>query len=256
MARRKASGKEAVLGQAIARLEGPASKIPPRPEGMTALERILALVLQTEASYSLGAKAVKALKEAFVHWTELRIARVFEIRAVLSGVQIGNAQERAQLAQEYMRRVFGLQNHLDIDWLSDATSERRGVFLDALQMAPPQVAPVLDLDAQEETTEPLNSVPIRRVLIRLGSLPTNPKAVQVLAALEPHVRGKGRYSSQVALYIHGASVCLPKHPHCRDCELLDLCPYGKKQLGPSTVRSTLAARKKAQGGGKKAASAR
>ena len=59
-----------------------------------------------------------------------------------------------------MRRVFGLQNHLDLDWLYDATSERREKLLSALAIAPEHARFVLDLDAIDEDDEDDPGVPV------------------------------------------------------------------------------------------------
>ena len=125
------------LAEFLHRLDTRVFHIPPLAPGTSALERLLALVLQEEdGSFQVADKAVRALRGSFVHWNEVRVARCFEVQDALLAGRIGDADRRATLVQEYLRRVFGLQNHLDLDWLYDATSERREKLLAALAIAP------------------------------------------------------------------------------------------------------------------------
>ena len=212
-------------------------KVPPLPEGTPALERVLALVLQMEGSYAAAERAVKALKSRYPHWNECRVARQFEVKEALQRKRVASAGERAALAQEFLRRVFGLQNHLDLDWLYDATSERREKLLVSLTMAPDHSGPVLDLDANEEDHLPV-TVDLKRVLTRLG-LVSAARDSQVLELLEPVITKDKEYPYHLALSIHGREVCDSKHPHCRQCQALDLCPHGKRLLNSKAYQSAL-----------------
>lgn len=230
----KVGGLQAVLK----RLVRPKYKVPAKDEEVNALERLLALILQDEDAYKHGEAAVRALKRRFANWNEVRVARGFEVKDALQKSRVPRAEERAGLAQEFLRRVFGLQNHLELDWLYDATSERRQKLLVAITMATPMVAPALDLDAAE-TESPIIDTNLKRLLSRLGLVPSNPKDAQVRELVEEELSGSSRYPNTIALEIHAREVCDSKHPHCRQCLLLDMCPHGKRVLGPAATRAAL-----------------
>ena len=152
--------RTAELGEFLHRIETKVFYVPPRPEKMTALERLLALVLQGDGSYAVAAKCVKGFQEAFVSWNEARVARHYEIQDVIEAQGVADAALRSKLTQEYLRRVFGLQNHLDLDWLYDASSERRETLLDAVGVAPEHARFVLDLDSLDEDDEDFGGAPV------------------------------------------------------------------------------------------------
>ncbi len=235
----------------IKRLRSDVHKVTPRKRDMNALERVMALVLQgPEGSYSAAEKAVSSLKAHFIHWNEVRVSRAFEVADVLAERRVGNAPERAEAAQEYLRRVFGLQNHLELDWLYDASSERRAQLLDSIEMAPAHAGPVLDLDAMEEGDLIPVSTDMKRFLSRVGALPPSPGEKQVRSFMASQFKNKDFFANFVALQVQAGEVCDSKHPHCRYCPVLDVCPHGKKMLGKDAWSAALqdlglAAKKKA-----------
>lgn len=212
------------LAEFLARIESKVFQVPPRLKETNALERLMALVLQGNAgTYAVGERSVKALKETFVHWNEVRVARHFEVQDSLTQARIGDAQVRAVSAQEYLRRVFGLQNHLELDWLYDASAERRGKLLSALSMAPHHSSTVLDLDALEGA-EGGGAVPLtpalKRLFARLGMVGVNPKEAAVRELLDPVTSGKLRYPNYLALCALARLMPVTKPPRCRRTEAL------------------------------------
>ncbi|KAA3610884.1 MAG: hypothetical protein DWQ01_08225 [Planctomycetota bacterium] len=250
------SSKVAALELILKRLVRSHYAVPYRDEEENALERLLALILQGTGPYSSARKAVKALRRSHANWNETRVARLFEVRGLLQGKRVGTATERAEATQEFLRRVFGLQNHLDLDWLYDATSERRERLLNSLTMTPDHVGPVLDLDAAVADGDPLPPITtdLKRLFARLGLVPSNPKDAAVKELTEPMLEGDNLYPRFLALQLQARRVCESKHPRCRQCPLLDLCPHGKKLLGNAGYQAALEdlGLKKAAGGSGKA----
>lgn len=250
---KSASARAAGLAQLLRKLQRPQYKVPPREADENALERLLALVLQGEDPYPVARAAVKGMRRSYAHWNEVRVARRFEVQEALASKRVAQAAERAQRAQELLRRVFGLQNHLDLDWLYDATSERRAKLLGSLTVTPDHTGPVLDLDAALADGPdhlPPVSTDLKRSLTRLGLLPASPKDGQVLELIQPHLRGEKLYPNYLALQLHAAVICESKHPHCRQCPVLESCGYGKKALGSEAYKAAL---EEQASGGRKAA---
>lgn len=222
------------LAEFLARIESKVFQVPARLKETNALERLMALVLQGDAgTYAVGERSVKALKETFVHWNEVRVARHFEVQDSLTHARIGDAQIRAVSAQEYLRRVFGLQNHLELDWLYDASPERRGKLLSALSMAPQHSSTVLDLDALEGS-ENAGEVPLtpalKRLFARLGMVGVNPKEAAVREFLDPVTSGKQRYPNYLALCALARLMPVTKPARCRKTEALLEAFKGRQAL--------------------------
>ncbi|TAH38593.1 MAG: hypothetical protein EYC70_04260 [Planctomycetota bacterium] len=236
------TARSAGLGTLLRKLHKPTYRVPPRESDENALERLLALVLQGEDPYSVARQAVKVLRRSYAHWNEVRVARRFEVRDALALRRVPQSEERALKAQEFLRRVFGLQNHLDLDWLYDATSERREKLLASLTVAPEHAAPVLDLDAalsEGADRLPPVSTDLKRSLARLSLTPSSPKDGQVLDLIAPHLKGEKLYPNYLALQMHARLICESKHPRCRQCPVLEGCPHGKRALGSEGYRVAL-----------------
>jgi hypothetical protein len=231
------------LGEFLARIESKVFQIPPRQKETSALERLLALVLQGEhGPFATGERSVRALKEAFAHWNEVRVARGFEVQDALAQARVGDAQARAVMAQEYLRRVFGLQNHLELDWLYDASPERRGKLLTALAMAPHHASTALDLDALEGS-ENSGQVPLtpglKRLFARLGMVGVNPKEAAVRELLDPVTRGKQRYPNYLALCALARLMPVTKPARCRRTEALLEAFRGRNTLADAALAALL-----------------
>ncbi len=233
----KAAGS-AELKKVLDRIHRDHYQVAVREPGTPVLDRLLALVMQGEGNYATAEKAVGAFRNTYTNWSEMRVARHYEVADVLRRKRIPAAVEKAELAQELLRRVFGLQNHLDLDWMDDCTSERREKTLVALQMMPPLTGPVLDFDAYEQDDLPITTEH-KRLMSRLGLVGSNPKDAEVAGALEVLGDRAQAFPLDLALRLHGRTVCDSKHPRCRQCCLLDLCPHGKKQLSPAAYKEAL-----------------
>ncbi|MBT3341043.1 MAG: hypothetical protein HOM34_08845 [Planctomycetes bacterium] len=229
-----ASTKVKELLEFLERLDSPVFHITPRPMGgVGGLMRVLAFVLQGEDSGPLAAeKAIKALDEAFITPNEVRVARLYEIRNAFSDRRVGNAEERAAFAQEFLRRVFGLQNHLDFDWIFDASSERRLKELDALGITPFFAQFALDLDAYfEDGDEPIPvSAAMKRLFSRLGFVSSNPKDSAMREVFEPLLADKLLYPNFVALSVISELIPHAKRPNCKRTAALLNAFKGRKTL--------------------------
>lgn len=215
-----ASRQVADLRTCLDKLDADLFDLGPRPEGMSALERLLCLCLQGESSLGVAEKAVRTLKARYGNWSEIRVARHYEIRDALKAGRVPDAEERTVRTQEYLRRVFGLQNHLELDWLYDATSERRARMLNQLTMAPVHSAAVLDLDAWERD-EPLPiDKDLKRVLGRLGLVKSNPKESDVRELLEPLFEGEDLYRNFVKLRVLAELGADPRNPQSKAAQAL------------------------------------
>ena len=215
-----ASRQGSDLRTCLDKLDADLFDLGPRPEGMNALERLLCLCLQAESSLAVAEKAVRTLKARYGNWSEIRVARHYEIRDVLKAARVPDAEERTHRTQEYLRRVFGLQNHLELDWLYDATSERRARMLNQLTMAPVHSAAVLDLDAWERD-EPLPmDKDLKRVVGRLGLVKSNPKESDVRELLGPLFEDDDLYRNFVKLRVLAELGADPRNPQSKAAQAL------------------------------------
>ena len=78
-----ASSQGSDLRTCLDRLDADLFELGPRPEGMNALERLLCLCLQGKSTLDVAENAVSTLKARYGNWSEIRVARHYEIRDVL-----------------------------------------------------------------------------------------------------------------------------------------------------------------------------
>ncbi len=241
MAKVRASAAD--LAEFLERIESRVFQVSARSKETIALERLMALVLQGDlGTFAAAERGVRALRENFAHWNEVRVARRFEVQDALSVARVGDAPMRAQMVQEYLRRIFGLQNHLELDWLYDASAERRGKLLSALAMAPHHASTVLDLDALDGNEQPV--VPLtpalKRLCVRLNLVGANPKDAVVREVIDPVTTGKSRYPNYLALCALGRLMPVTKPPRCRRTEALLEAFRGRLALGDEPLAALLA----------------
>jgi len=242
MAKARASAED--LGAFLHRVEGKAFLVSPLAEGTTALERLMAFVLQGEhGSFAVAERSVKTLRTDFAHWNEVRVARQFEVQDSLAEARIGEATARASLAQEFLRRVFGLQNHLELDWLYDASTERRGKLLVAVGMAPDHCSFALDIDALDPTEPDGDKVPltpaIKRLLGRMGLVAANPKEAAVRELVDPLMGEKVRYQTYLTLCSIAALLPVSKPTKCKRTDALIAIYKGRSTLGAEGLNKYL-----------------
>ena len=205
--------KSARLDSFVKKIKRDVLQIGPPPEGWNVLERMMSVVLQLDEPLVRGEATVTVLSNFFSNWNEVRVVRSFELRDLFSRKRISKGAERAELVQQYLRRVFGMQNHLELDWMLDATSERRQKLLDAMTMVPDHLGPILDIDALEEGDKLPVGPEMKLLCARLGLVKTNPKESVVREIIEPLMQGDCIYRNYVAMRLLSCFGCkAPKSP--------------------------------------------
>jgi hypothetical protein len=223
------------IKQFLSRIESRAFHVPTRHEDMSALRRLLALVIQETGTFASSSKCMNAVDEQFISLNEPRVARLYEVQDALEAKKIGNAGHKALLIQEYLRRVFGMQNHLDLDWLFDSSSERRQTLLDAIDCVPTHASFVLDVDSIDEEDEDYEGLPIspsvKRFFGRMGWLAANPKESDVRELLDPIVKGKDFLPMFITISVAANMLPVSKPKKCSKADTLGAIFKKRKSLG-------------------------
>ena len=223
------------IKQFLSRIESRAFHVPTRHEDMSALRRLLALVIQETGTFASASKCMNAIDDQFISLNEPRVARLYEVQDALETKKIGNAGHKALLIQEYLRRVFGMQNHLDLDWLFDSSSERRQTLLDAIDCVPTHASFVLDVDSIDEEDEDYEGLPIspsvKRFFGRMGWLTANPKESDVRELLDPIVKGKDFLPMFITISVAAKMLPVSKPKKCSKADALGTIFKKRKSLG-------------------------
>ncbi len=213
------SSNSAKISRLLRKVRRNVFEVGPLPAEWDVLERLMSLVIQGDGKMAQAERVVQALRGAFQNWNEVRVARAFEIQELLAARRCGRPAERTEIIHNYLRRIFGMQNHLELDWMMDATSERRQKLLEVLPMVPAHASAVLDLDAQEVDEAPMHPS-LKRLAARLGLTSSHPKESAVREIFDPHTMGNQRFPHYLILRVLAEVGCDPKNSRSHASKIL------------------------------------
>ena len=72
---------------------------------------------------------------------------------------------------------------------------------------------------------------VHRVASRLGLIPPRTGAGPAHELLTAATPAERMLEAHLLLIRHGRTTCTARRPRCGECVLLDLCPYGRLQMG-------------------------
>jgi len=96
------------------------NKLARKHRGFTPLEPIellISAVLQENADDPFAVPAIEALRQAFVDWNEVRVARIAELARVMQDVP--NPEARARRLRETLNALFDLRGSMDLLFLKE-----------------------------------------------------------------------------------------------------------------------------------------
>jgi endonuclease III len=189
------------------------------------LEELIFIQLSIRTREETYVNVFEALNRALDgNWARLLRIPDAELLPLLHGggmASIKLARLRGQLVHIIAR--FGAAT---LDPLHDWSDEQAEGFLRSLPGVGPKAARCVMLYSLGRHVFPVDSH-CRRVLQRLGFLPsgTDRKAADdILQVLVPRPL---RHDLHVNLVHHGRTLCVPRRPRCRECPLRQLCPVGR-----------------------------
>ena len=190
-----------------------------QPHGQPIAE-LVRTVLSQNTSDGNRDRAYDRLRERFPTWEEVRDAPVEDvIEALRPG---GLANTKAPRIQEILRQ---LDDHPDLDWLSDAPRDEAISYLVALPGVGRKTAACVMIFTFDRPEIPVDTH-VYRVGTRLGLF--RPRASfeeahdEILRMVDP----ADAYEFHINLIRHGRRVCRPR-PKCSECALLRMCPHGR-----------------------------
>jgi len=187
------------------------------------VKEIFFILLSARTSEVLYKRAYRNLFHRFRTISELAVAR---IAAVAECVQV------AGLGKKRSRQVVAIARQLIADFgprpqrkLRSMSAEEVYTYLVELPGLGPKSALCVMMYSLDFDVFPVDAN-VQRIAERLGAIRRNAKHYQAQRRLPRHVpEGRSR-ELHVGMVVHGRVVCLPRHPVCEECALLDLCPTG------------------------------
>lgn len=180
-----------------------------------------------------AARARQQLRERFPTWAEVRDAPVELVEMLVASCTW--PEQKAPRIQAVLRLITERrQGELSLDFLAGLSIADARAWLEELPgVGPKTSAAVLSFSRLHRRALPVDSHH-HRVAVRLGLIPANlavgPAHKVLEAQLPAEWDAQKVYDNHEVLMLHGQKCCHFYRPECPRCAVLDLCPYGQKQI--------------------------
>ncbi|MFN0206844.1 MAG: hypothetical protein ACKVS6_11110 [Planctomycetota bacterium] len=194
------------------------------------LERLILLVIGRETDPEKMDPVLDKLKSDFVDWNEVRLARIDDIRNLISAAGVPDPESRGLRLRELLSKVFTERHMLSAEFLRDEDNkENRAGFLAGLPGMDYPMVQALECSLQLEKNEFPLSNHAQRVGQRLnwfarGNAFTVTKAKKTME----DIADGDLVNLTYAMVRVAEDYCHSRSPNCPSCFLITLCPTGKK----------------------------
>jgi endonuclease-3 len=183
----------------------------------------------------------KQLRRQFPSWSAVMRADVSEVQRQIA--VCGLARMRARRLQAILHEIKRQHGKLCLQHLADQPAEQAYAYLMSFFGIGPKTATCTLLFAFGTPLFPIDNG-ILRVLRRLRLVRPKAREEEAAQTIIRHTSPRQRYPLHVVSFMHARKFCRPKNPKCDECQLVDLCPHGKRRLKhrPAELVETEAAR--------------
>jgi endonuclease-3 len=211
----------------------------------TGLDTLIEAMLAQNTNMANASRGFKQLRRQFPTWDKVLAAPVRDVQRCIA--ICGLARMRARRLQDLLRRIREERRGLNIDFLRDLPSPEAYAWLTRFHGIGPKTAAFTLLFAFEHPILPVDNG-VLRVLRRTGLVRSKARDAEAERVMSPLIPRGRHYAMHVLLFTHAKQRCRPKNPKCDECELLELCRFGKRhvrKLPPKTIEPFVAIRRRA-----------
>jgi endonuclease-3 len=191
------------------------------------LDELVLTILSQNTSDRNCERAYASMRERFPTWERVRDAPTAELERVLRPG--GLAAQKAPRIQAVLRELSA-GGAPDLGRLAGMSPDDAIARLTALPGVGPKTASCVLLFSLGVPVMPVDTH-VHRVASRLGLIPPRMGAGPAHALLTRETPPARMLEAHLLLIRHGRATCGARRPRCGGCVLLDLCPYGRGQIG-------------------------
>lgn len=184
---------------------------------------------KTEMTYAV----VKHLRARFGSWENLRDAPVAEIEQAIGDVTF--PEQKAVQLKASLEQITARYGSLTLDFLAKYRTDKIRIWLEQFPgVGPKTSAAVVNFSTLRRQAMCIDSHHLR-VTQRLGLTPRADAATteERLMRLVPETWTAEMLDDHHQLIKKlGQTICTFAEPKCRECPLLKICPYGRRQVAP------------------------
>lgn len=200
------------------------------PETTTVLGELIATILSQNTTDANSDLAFQQLVRRFPEWEAARRARVASIAAAIRPA--GLQQQKAVCIKGILQSLRERHGELSLEFLRRWPADAALEYLRSFPGVGPKTAACVLLFACRQSVLPVDTH-VHRLSQRLGLVPPRTTAEKAHVLLAQMVPARHVLEFHILLIRHGRSICLARHPRCRECPLIDACPYGVHLHGMS-----------------------
>lgn len=201
---------------------------PAKRPALNVLEALVMAILGEGSINSRVSTVFSRLKNDYFDWNEVRVSAVQELVEVFAGLP--DAEVKASRVRGALKYGFETTYSFDFDVWRKGKLKETTKKLSKLAWASDYVVARLARDGLGGHAIPLDA-PALRVLARLELAETPVADLEQLRGKLERVIPKSR-STEFTHYlsVHAHETCLDADPHCKQCILVDICPFGQHRL--------------------------
>ncbi len=183
-------------------------------------------ILSQNTNDANSSEGFRRLWRHFRSWNKVADAPVGEVEKCIriSGLSV----QKAPRIQAILRQLRQERGKIELGFLKEMAADAAFEYLTSFKGVGPKTAQCVLLFSLNMPVFPVDTH-IHRIAIRLGVLPRTVPADKAHERLLPMIPPADRYSMHVLLIEHGRRTCAARKPKCDWCDLIDLCPTGKRQ---------------------------
>ena len=194
------------------------------------MHELISTMLSHRTTGANESKAYKQMRARFPTWDDVMNAPVDDLAQSIEPANFAPA--KAVNIKEALSQIKADRGDFDLAFLRDVSVEEGMKWLTNLRGVGLKTASLVLLFCFAKPILPVDTH-VHRVSQRLGLIAPklNPtQAHEPLWQLLPH-DAQWLYNYHVTMLRHGQRICTFNHPRCRQCPLLELCPYGQAKIG-------------------------
>jgi len=192
---------------------------------LPAIDELVSTILSQNTNDVNRDRAFNALRARFSKWEQVRDAKTGDVIAAIRPA--GLANQKGPRIQQVLRAITQERGSLDLDFLSDLSTEEARAWLMKFNGVGPKTAAIVLCFSLNKSAFPVDTH-IYRVCGRIGLRPEKMTVEQAHPHLEALFPPETYYAAHLNIIRLGREVCIARKPNCPKCPVIKLCDYKDK----------------------------
>ena len=192
---------------------------------LPAIDELVSTILSQNTNDVNRDRAFNTLRARFSKWEQVRDAKTGDVIAAIRPA--GLANQKGPRIQQVLRAITQERGSLDLDFLSDLSTEEARAWLMKFNGVGPKTAAIVLCFSLNKSAFPVDTH-IYRVCGRIGLRPEKMTVEQAHPHLEALFPPETYYAAHLNIIRLGREVCIARKPNCPKCPVIELCDYKDK----------------------------